>query len=287
MTSPGTEELRVWRGDHPMAGALLGYARRTPSHAAKLRVFRLLARRLFPRGIPVRDDSGARMLIDPFDYVGHAVCFDGSYEPLSLALAKRLMTGGGTFLDVGSNVGLFTLTVAAVSGVRCISVEASAAAFAKLQANLYRNPGAQVTLVNAALAARASILRLRLREPSNIGSAQVAEYSASAPGEQPNVVPAITLDELLAALKTEAIAVMKLDVEGFEWEVLKGLDFSRPYRPESIIMEWVPSLGASQGDLTACFDCLAQRGYEPLTVAGLPYEASKPVPEENIWWRSR
>ena len=274
-----------WEGDGLVARALLAYARGTPNHPFKLRVFRALARSLTPKGVALRDECGTKFLVDASDYIGHSICFTGSYEPLSVGLSKRLMTGGGTFLDVGSNVGLFTCAVGSLPTVRCISVEAAATAFSKLLENLARNPHLLVAAVNVALAPHRTLVRLDKPSSGNLGTARIAgamderEFGG-------HVVAAIPLDELLDQAKVESIRLMKIDVEGFEPEVFEGLNFNASYRPENIVMEWVEDPRAGRDNLRRSFYMLSENGYQPFAVTGERFADAHSLPEENVWWRS-
>ena len=78
---------------------------------------------------------------------------------------------------------------------------------------------------------------------------------------------------------------MKIDVEGFEPEVFQGMDFTAGYRPENIIMEWVPDSRLSRDNLAFCFELLSRNGYEPLSVTGSQFADAQLLPEENVWWR--
>ena len=197
------------------------------------------------------------------------------------------MKNGGTFLDVGSNIGLFTCSVGLLPGVRCLAVEAAAAAFARLQENLSRNSGTGgISAINVAVGARRSLVRVDKPREGNLGATRVSgdgsgvEYGA-------HIVAAVPLNELLVAAEVRSILLMKVDVEGCEPEVLEGLDFAASYRPEHIIMEWVPDSEARRDNLGLCFEVLSDNGYEPFAVTGSSFADTQSLPEENVWWRSR
>jgi FkbM family methyltransferase len=193
------------------------------------------------------------------------------------------MAGGGTFLDVGSNFGLYTCPVAQVPGVECVAVDASAIAFAKLQDNLARNPAIAVRAVNVALATRHGLVALETPVPGNLGTTRVSGPST---GErcQTSYVGAMPLDTLLDALSLRSIKLMKIDVEGYELEVFRGMDLTSPRRPEHIIMEYSKGLDSDWHDLRGCLELLERHGYVARAVTGEAFDPSRPLPEENLWW---
>src|SRR2546422_11596490 len=80
-----------WSGASSGARAYLWYTRRVPDHWAKLRVARHLGRYFFPRGLPLINQTGARIQIDISqpDFIPQALVYDGSWEPRSLARSEE------------------------------------------------------------------------------------------------------------------------------------------------------------------------------------------------------
>ncbi len=255
----------TWSGASSGARAYLWYTRRVPDHWAKLRVARHLGRYFFPRGLPLINQTGARIQIDISepDFIPHALVYVGSWEPRSLALATELMKPGGVFLDIGSHLGLYTCTVGRLDGVSCVCIEPSAEAFIDLQKNLSLNPQIQARLVHAGVSSEATI--------HSFGNASAH------------------IDEVLGRIKPQPpIRLLKIDVEGHELEVFKGLDWSGPFRPENIISEFNPSLLLRANHSPAEFlEFFEENDYEALTITGEPFPKGLLPPEENVWLRSR
>lgn len=271
-----------WHGDGLVAQALLSYARMTPGHPTKLRLFRSIVRRFFPDGLPLRSIWGARVRVDVADYIGHSICVSGAYEPISICLALELMRTGGTFVDIGSNFGLYTCSVGRVSGVRVVAIDPSPVANAKLQENIRLNSLDSVTMVGAAIQSARGLVHLEAPVAGNLGTARtVAGPFGRLRGGC--VVPALPLDEILFSLGVEAIRLLKVDVEGAEFEVLQGLDLVARYRPDDIIME---SVTGSSG-FEACRRLLEDSGYEARFVTGEVFATDAAIPEANIWWTRR
>lgn len=267
-----------------IARLLLRYARRFPTHRGKTRAFEALARMFFGNDLPVVSGNGAQLSIDPFDYIGHAICFDGSFEPRSLALASQIMQGGGVFLDVGANFGLYSCYVGTIPGVECVAVDANPVAFVRLQENVRRNGRSQITTVNTAIGSHRGLVALMAADSGNLGTGRVADGSGSSASGCCRV-GCLPLGELLAELGVGPIKLMKIDVEGYELQVFRGLDFQSKHAPAHIIAEHKPQLVADSQDVEGTFELLSSSGYKPFTIGGEVYQPGVELPEDNLWWR--
>lgn len=264
--------------------ALIAYAR-GPEHPAKIRILHQLIRRLTLSRLQVRYAGGARIAIDPADYIGWSILRTGSYEPASLALALQLMTASpGLFVDVGAHIGWLSCAVAALSGSRVIAIEPDCGNCSALRANLGDFPNAVV--VNAAAGADFDAVGLDQRSPGNSGTVAIASNLTGTPREWTATAP---LDAILRRVATPPARpeLIKIDVEGFERDVLCGLDFDGPFRPRNIIVECTVYGEASWGGLAGVQAFFDARGYELLDVLGHPLAYSRDIAESNIWARER
>ncbi|HVH82060.1 MAG TPA: FkbM family methyltransferase [Stellaceae bacterium] len=226
--------------------------------------------------------AGATVTIDPTDYLGWAILRTGNYEPASLGLALRLMQATpGLFVDVGANFGWFSCAVAGIAGSTVIAVEADCANCAALRRNL--TGFANAVVVNAAAGSRFDTLPIRRRAFTNSGTVAIEPADAASCRDW---VAAVPLSDLLhrVGASPERPILVKIDVEGFEPQVLAGLDFAGPSRPRNIIMEYEPTLSAWES-LVALDAFFAERGYDVLDVHGRPVAAAESIPEANIWAR--
>ena len=82
--------------------------------------------------------------------------------------------------------------------------------------------------------------------------------------------------------------LIKIDVEGFEPQVLAGLDFAGPFRPKNILIECDRTMGiAAWGSYENFAAFFTQRGYDVFDVSGRPFTGNGPLLEENAWARDR
>lgn len=224
-------------------------------------------------GAPVDIESlGARMRLYPDGNVCEKrVLFTPQYfDPPERDMLANRMREGFTFIDVGANIGAYSLFVAAKAGrgARILAVEPQPDVFARLAFNIAQNPFGTIKAVACALADKPGELTLFI-DPSNRGESSVRILSSTA--GKAIKVPAMTLLSLVQGEGYERIDAIKLDVEGAEDLILEPFlrDAPQSLWPGFIIIE--DSRERWQSDLPAL---LERSGYKFLgkTRMNLLYE---------------
>jgi len=180
---------------------------------------------------------GGLMLVPLDDWVGRSVFFAGDLDPKVSAVCRRLVRPGDACLDIGANIGLVTLLLARLAGSAgwVHAVEPNPANLDLLRHSLARLPVANVTLHAVALGADAGTCTLAV-PAGNRGAASLVPGRIAAPVASVNV-PVLALDEL-PGIHERKLRLMKLDVEGFEAQVLAGADrLLRTQPPQAILFE--------------------------------------------------
>jgi FkbM family methyltransferase len=129
-------------------------------------------------------------------------------------LLGRFLRPGETVLDLGANIGLFTLPAAA-QGCRVIAVEASPRNAALLRASVAANRFHEVTVIESAASDRPGWLSFYDSGPYG--------HVAAREGEGLVRVEAVVVDDLLGRLGVERVGFVKMDIEGSEVVALRGL----------------------------------------------------------------
>jgi FkbM family methyltransferase len=175
-------------------------------------------------GAPVDIESlGAKMRLYPSGNVCEKrVLFTPQYfDAVERELLASRLRDGFTFIDIGANIGAYSLFVAARAGrgARILAVEPQPEIFARLAFNIAQNPFGTVKAVACALADKPGELTLFI-DPTNRGESSVRILNSSA-GTSVKV-PAMTLLSLVEGEGYDRIDAIKLDVEGAEDLILAG-----------------------------------------------------------------
>lgn len=152
-------------------------------------------------------------------------------EAHHLKWMMQLLTDGGTFLDVGAATGATTLPIAVQFGnaVRIVSYEPAETARNLLLATLERNRIAGVEVLPRAVSEIAGTAEFREFLPDETGEIPYLPEASTLIGrvisDRPHrtlTVPIVTLDEDAFLFCDRKPVVIKIDVEGFETQVLRG-----------------------------------------------------------------
>ena len=189
-----------------------------------------------PRGFEHAVPGGGRVFLHYREDVGLVTLLSGGFERAELEAARAHARRGTTAVDVGANVGVFTVTLglAVGAGGRVVAFEPFAPNVRRLDENLRRNGLENVSVRPKAVGAEAGELALRLgSDPGFHSTAEVAERRGS--GEIV-VVPATTLDEEWEADGRPPVSFVKIDTEGAEEAVVLGAcDLLRAERPVLLV----------------------------------------------------
>ncbi len=164
------------------------------------------------------------------------------YEPYLASYLTRTLSPGDTFIDIGANVGYFTLLAARQvgEGGRVIAFEPEQNNYAALVLNVRLNKLQNITCVQKAVGAKEGFMSLHVN-PLNEGGSSLIPILTYADDEErwshekirekfPDTAleqktEVITLDHFLTQnpLQKQARVIIKIDVESAELEVLQGM----------------------------------------------------------------
>lgn len=173
----------------------------------------LLKRHLSKTGLQVQDRSGCIFTLPNIqEPVGFSLYVHGVYEPATIRCIESLLEGGGTFLDIGANIGSITIPVAKRLGdkVRIISAEPSPSVYRFLPENLQSNQINNVTVESCALSDHEGSLDFYVPPQTHFGMGSASPQF----GVEPIRVRATTLDQLIHQHAVPSVHVIKMDVEG-------------------------------------------------------------------------
>jgi FkbM family methyltransferase len=201
-----------------------------------------------------------RIFADPTDQVIAPQLVEfGVWEPGLTALVRKRLRPGGTFVDVGANVGYYTLLAAKLVGPsgRVIAFEPVPAVFELMRRGVEANGFRQgIYLEQKALSNKRGTLELYLSD-TNRGDNSIVPT----PGVSHLNVPALTLDEYLGT--GHPVDFIKMDIEGGEGFALEGMQQTLRSNPGiDLAMEFSPwSLERAGYSPKHLLDVLADDGF--------------------------
>jgi FkbM family methyltransferase len=194
-----------------------------PGLPGKARLARLVLRKgLGRQNVLVHDNDGCTFYVPSLhEPIAFHLLIDGVYEPmLSQCMFKRLQPGA-TLVDVGANIGSFTIPMAKWIGPSgyVTAIEASPSVFPYLERNIRINSLTNVCLKQCAASDEEISRKLFYEAPvDHFGMGSMAPQFHN----QPTYVATQTLDYMLSAERIGHVDVLKVDVEGAEASVFRG-----------------------------------------------------------------
>jgi FkbM family methyltransferase len=211
-----------------------------------------------------------RFWVDPASYQGQQLMQHQIYEPAMLGALKEQVRPGGVFADLGANEGYFSVVAARLVGPqgRVLAVEPQRRLEPVLRRNFALNGCHQITLVTAAISDRSGSAQLHLTPSMNNSASGLMAPTRYPLLRQPVVLA--TLSQVLAQAGIERCDVMKIDIEGWEYEAILGSrDVFAQGRVRTLALELHPHLLAPRGlDAGAITRFLAACGYRTVQSCG-------------------
>jgi FkbM family methyltransferase len=213
------------------------------------------------RQVVVREGPGAGLVLD---LVGASADYGaGANElPVQQAVVDTL-AAGDVFVDVGANVGYFSLLAARAVGPtgRVVAIEAVSEIAEAARANADRNGFGHIEVIEAAASDAAGEVELMLAEHPGGATISADDVPPDLTGRR--TVRTVTLDGLVEAGDVPAPSMVKIDVEGAEFAVLDGMvDVMATHRPV-VLCEFDSAEPAALDQKVARFrELMVDRGYE-------------------------
>jgi len=146
---------------------------------------------------------------------------DGVWEPEIVYLIKKHLPPRGTFVDIGANIGFHSLIASAVTGPdgNVLAFEPLPRLQQQMQKSIESNNFSNIVIKPVALGMSYGSANLSLVE-ENIGASSIQDVSIDRVVSDIVTVPVRTLDSYREELSR--IDLVKIDIEGTEYEALRG-----------------------------------------------------------------
>ena len=223
----------------------------------------------------VRTTEGAEILCSSRDLSQSAIMYFGMWDPHITRYLRERLQPGDVLIDVGANIGYYTLVGSRLVGPtgKVVAVEASPRTFRALGENIRRNAAQNVRAINAAASRHRGTVQVFAGTPDNIGGTSIMPRHGAAEA----TVDAFPLADLLTREELGAASVIKIDVEGAEADVLRGILDSAHLlgKNTEIIVEvtpdWLSGADNSAETLLDEFRALGFNTYELRTMSRAEY----------------
>ncbi|MBE9158407.1 FkbM family methyltransferase [Nodosilinea sp. LEGE 06152] len=188
-------------------------------------LIRFIYGNLEKRRILVSDkETGLSHWVDPFSNLGSSLVSIGTYEQATQKILADSIHEGSICIDVGANEGYFTCLMAKLAGKTgtVLAIEPQFRLLPLIFENLNENLCFNATVFNFCLSDKPNEkLSINLWPETNTGASSVARHYRW--GSKAQQIHAFNLDFLLENKNIEAVDFVKVDVEGYEYEVVCGM----------------------------------------------------------------
>ncbi len=158
----------------------------------------------------------AKLLVEKGMSSADLQIFTGLYDYHEMLFILHALNENDLFVDVGANIGVYTVLASAVKGSRSISMEPVPRTYKHFLDNIAINHiSHKVVALNIGVGEKEGELKFTKNLNSSLNHVELEEKE----NDQTITIPVNSLDNLL---EKEHPLVLKIDVEGFETMVIRG-----------------------------------------------------------------
>lgn len=218
-----------------------------------------------------------------FKFLGPSVMQNGSFEVTETKILIKLFFQADIFVNVGANFGYY-ICMARNMGVRSIAIEPIPINQRILKQNLIENNWDQNVILHPIACGNSNGNVTIYGEGTG---ASIIPGWAQNPSRLKHIVPMKKLDTILSNEKVTSKSVILIDVEGFEFDVLRGAEniLGSPDKPV-IMLESGLTDHRSEGGLNLkfleIFKFIVKNGYRVFNVKDINFEITQELIEKNI-----
>jgi FkbM family methyltransferase len=168
-------------------------------------------------------DQDLKMKLDLDEWIQQHIYFLGYFDPAGIKFIKNQLYEGEIFIDIGANVGSYTLVASKLVGRsgRVIAFEPASKSFLRLSKNISMNGLKNVITERKAVLDRNTRTDLYISGNHNLGMSSIFHHDSES-GITENV-ETVTLDDYVEKHEISQVNIIKIDIEGSEILALKGM----------------------------------------------------------------
>jgi FkbM family methyltransferase len=203
--------------------------------------------------------------------------FPKDYEEENFAYLEKNCTPGSTVIDIGAHIGLFAVRAAQLTGQagKVYAFEPAPPTFALLQKTIALNHKEGVIEPrHEAVSDQEGVTSFYVSDTEGDNSNSLVQYKEDR-ALHPVQVPITSVDHFAGTHGLDHIEFIKIDAEGFEYNVLLGCrDVFKRLKPKGILALHPQGIVSNGNSLEQIYDFMQEMNYE------LHYEGKKLSREE-------
>ena len=206
--------------------------------------------------------NGMRFVVHPADNLSMDIYLNGEHETEETAFIRSVLREGDHVLDIGANVGYYTATFSFFVGSagKVISVEPGPRTFRKLQETKQLLSLQNALLIESAVGEKSGTCKFTVSTVGRDAQQSVHKWSGLIGDYQQIDVSVCSIDDIVSNRRDfqNKMAMMKCDVEGYEYNVLLGAaSVLGSEHPPLLLLEInKPALAANGTQLKQVFELL-------------------------------
>ncbi len=168
----------------------------------------------------VCDIQGSKMRLGCENGVTRDLLYNGLREPYVTKKFSRYIKPGDVVIDIGANIGYYALQEVKLVGEygKVYAIEPVGESVRQLYNNISLNNYKNIEVFEMAVGDRDGVATLYVSEESNLSGLHSLAHRGYQRSYQ---VPITTLDKFIVGKRYPK--VIRMDVEGYEWEIIKGM----------------------------------------------------------------
>lgn len=229
----------------------------------KMFVGRIVVRTL---GMAVFDIEGVTLELSSISHIDRLLISKSGHDPIVKEMIHSQLQQGGVFIDVGANIGYFSIMAARIPNVHVFAFEPSPRELSRLYRNISLNELAgTLTVFPYGLSEQESVLPLHLSEAWNPGMNSVLDLPDEIKCIKTVNRDFVPLSMLLSDCICSRVRLCKIDVEGYELFVLRGMEARIDTMTNAVfIVEITPAfLSTLKVEASDIYQFFERHGFKP------------------------
>ncbi len=205
-------------------------------------------------------------MVRPSEHIQQQLFWYGYYEKDAILTWEQMINADTIVLDIGANTGYYSI-IAAKKARHIYAFEPGSINRKKLEENTGLNKLVNITILPYAISDQKGMAELFISGKDNTGMNSLAQ-PGNFSGEK-EIVSVETIDNWVAENRIPGISIVKIDVEGLEMQVLRGMQTIIEEQKPVIFIEIIGQLLMRSGySVTGIYDLLSAKGYYAYEIKG-------------------